>query len=236
MRHEQPRGPTVFRSQRFARPVQRNEILRPLEVGKRQIGRESLLGDDKAVLRFLLHGCTLEQVLDRHSLERVIESAPRGDAMDVALHRRTRESQKLVPGQRERALHHAGDAKRPFRRVHGGHVAVMEDRPFGGLNLSWWDSRISHAQAWARFNAALKRSESLGPFSRMGLAPNARSNPFTTAPTLFSHNSSPFPRPPSRSTDVITTPGIPHGTIRSKCVRSVVTLRANPCQVTHCFT
>src|SRR6267154_4176952 len=181
MRHEQPRGPTVFRSQRFARPVQRNESLRPLEVGKRQIGRESLLGDDKAVLRFLLHACPLEQVLHRHTLERVIESAPRGDAMDVALYGLTRESQKLVPGERERALHHAGDSKRPFRRVHVGHVAVVQDRPFGGLNLAWRNSWISHAQAWARFNTALKRSASLGPFFRMGFTWNAFSNPFTTA-------------------------------------------------------
>src|SRR5438270_14038149 len=142
MRNEQPRGPTVFRSQRSARPIQRNEILGPVQVRERQIRREALLGDDEAVVRFLLYGRTLEQVLDRHTLERVVESAPRGDAVDVALHRLARESEKLVPGQRERALHHAGDSERPFRRVDAGYVAVMQDRPFGGLDLAWWNSGV----------------------------------------------------------------------------------------------
>src|SRR6266568_295549 len=39
-------------------------------------------------------------------------------------------------------------------------------------------------------------------------------------------------RPASRAIDGMTTPSIPHGIIRSKKERSVVTLRANPCQVT----
>ena len=34
----------------------------------------------------------------------------------------------------------------------------------------------------------------------------------------------------------MTTPGMPHGTMRSKPRRSVVTLSANPWNVTHCFT
>src|SRR5205823_3872779 len=38
--------------------------------------------------------------------------------------------------------------------------------------------------------------------------------------------------PASRAIDVITTPSMPHGIMRSKKERSVVTLRANPCHVT----
>src|SRR5450830_850038 len=37
----------------------------------------------------------------------------------------------------------------------------------------------------------------------------------------------------SRSTLVLTTSWMPHGTMRSKYDRSVVTFRAKPCQVTH---
>ena len=64
------------------------------------------------------------------------------------------------------------------------------------------------------------------------LTPNTLSKPQMTAPMAAAQ----FPFPDSRSTDVISTPGIPHGTIRSNWVRSFVTFRANPCHVTHCFT
>src|SRR5262249_56812117 len=40
------------------------------------------------------------------------------------------------------------------------------------------------------------------------------------------------PGPPSASTDVISTPAIPHGVMAAKPLRSRPTLSANPCQVT----
>jgi hypothetical protein len=45
--------------------------------------------------------------------------------------------------------------------------------------------------------------------------------------------SRPWTGPISLATLVISTSRIPHGTIKSNAERSVVTLRAKPCQVTH---
>src|SRR6266550_1762566 len=224
MGHQQSRGPTVFGRQWLARPVERDEVLGPVEVRQGQVGRESLFGNDETVLRLLLKSRPPQQVLDRHAFEIVVEPAPRRNAMDVAVDGPAGQGEKFVPRQRERPFDHAGNRECPLRRVDAGYVAVMQDRPFGSLDLAGRDSWIPHAQAWARFDTALKRSASLGPFFRMGLAPKALSNPLTTAAALSPHNVSRFPSCVSRSTDVISTPSIPQGTMRSKCVRSLVTL------------
>ena len=94
----------MFGCQRLARPVQRDEILGPVEIGERQIGCESLLGNDEAVLRLFLQSRAVQKILDRYPFEGVIESAPGRDAVDVALHGFARQREKLVPRQREGAL------------------------------------------------------------------------------------------------------------------------------------
>src|SRR5256885_287454 len=205
MRNQQSRRPAVLRRERLARPVQGNQVLRSIEIRQRQIGRESLLGHDQAVLRFLLNAGALQQSLDRHTLERIVEAAPCRHAVDVALDRLTRQREEFVPRERERSVDQPRDHECPLRGVYARHVAIMQDRPFCGLNLAGRDSWIPHAQAWARADAALKRSASLGPFFRMGSTPKTLSNPFTTALTLRFHKSW-LPIPRSRSTDVISTP------------------------------
>src|SRR2546429_6664074 len=60
---------SVFRRQVLPGPLQRNQIVGPVQVGEGQIGRESLLGDHEAMTRRRLETRALEQCLDRHRSE-----------------------------------------------------------------------------------------------------------------------------------------------------------------------
>src|SRR2546430_5284401 len=188
MRHQQASGPAVLRGEPFARPLQGDEVLRPIQIREWQVRRKPLLGDYETMLGRGLDPCALEQRVDRHSLERVIQPAPCRDAMDIAIDGLARKREKLIVGEREGFLDKAGNHERPLRRVDRRDITVMKDRPFGGGDLAGRDAVVSHAQAWARPVTALKRSAAPGPFFRMGSTPNALSNPLTTASRLRSHN------------------------------------------------
>src|SRR5256885_15649414 len=99
--------------------------------------------------------------------------------MDIAIDGRARKREKLIVGEREGLLDKAGNHERPRRRVDRRNITVMKDRPFGGGDLAGRDAVVSHAQA---------------------SAPNAVSNPLTTASRLWSHKVSRFPCPASRCT------------------------------------
>ena len=86
----------------------------------------------------------------------------------------------------------------------------------GGINLQ----RVSHATV----------SSSVEREVTMAVRSKASANlALTRSLTSWSEISS---RPASRAIDVMTTPSMPHGIIRSKNDRSVVTLRAKPCHDT----
>src|ERR1700694_5947312 len=235
MRHQQPRRPAVLRREPLAAPLERDQVIGSIQVRQRQVGRELLFGDDEAKRDGGLEPRALEQELHRHAFEGVIQPAPGRDAMHVANDGLAWQREQLVVGYGEGPLDLAGYGERPLGGVDAGNVAVVQDGPLGRGDLAGGDAG-SQAQAWARYCTAPRRSDSLGPSFRMGSTPKAPANPLTTAATLSFHNCSPLPAPSSRSTDVITTPGMPHGTIRSKCVRSVATCNAKPCHVTHCYT
>ena len=140
MGYEQPSGPPVLRHQRLARPLQRNEVLRSVQIRQRQIGRESLLGHHQTVRGFRFYLRALEQQLDGHSFEGVIEAAPRRDTVDVTVHGLARQREELVVRKSERLLDETGNHERPFRCVDGGDVAVVQHRPFGGDDLARRDA------------------------------------------------------------------------------------------------
>src|SRR2546430_9711310 len=90
VRHEEARGPAVFRREPLPIMRQGDQVVRAVQVGERQVRRESLRREDEAVLRVGPYARLLEQELHRNSLERVVEPTPARDAVDVAPHGLTR--------------------------------------------------------------------------------------------------------------------------------------------------
>ena len=78
-----------------------------------------------------------QQRLQRHSLEPVVETAPAGDAMDVAERFGPRQRLQLGPGQAERTLDGAREGEAPPRQVDPGHAPVVQHRPLPGGDLPW---------------------------------------------------------------------------------------------------
>src|SRR2546425_2541362 len=136
MRHEQPGGPAVLRREPFPGPRECDEVLRPVQVRERQVRREALLGDDKTKLRRRFETGPLEQRLHGHALECVIQSAPGGHAMDIADYRLSRQREQLVVGERKWPLDESGNHEGPLGGIDRRDVTVMQDRPFGGLDLA----------------------------------------------------------------------------------------------------
>src|SRR5205823_14658366 len=137
----------------------------------------------------------------------------------------------------------AGDLDGPLESRETGARRIAQRRASGGLRRK--RRRESERDRSERGEpghcpqdtAAVGRISGTYPREVVAVTPNAASKPRITEMIVSSQSDpSPVPRPPSRSTDVISTPGIPHGTIRSNWARSVVTFNANPCHVTHCFT
>src|SRR5437762_5579588 len=60
VRYEEPRRPAVLGSEPLAAPLEGDEILRPVEVGERQVRREPLLGRHETIPRVRLHPRALE--------------------------------------------------------------------------------------------------------------------------------------------------------------------------------
>src|SRR5438874_7489432 len=176
-------------------PRQRDQVVRSIQIRQWQVGRKPLLGDDQAVLRVRLQLRALEQELHGNSFERVVESAPGRDAMNVAVHRFAGELQEFAVRQSKRILNETRNYERPCGCVDHWDVAVMQHRPFGGFDLAGRDPRpggLGHSRAH--------------PSGCETITPNAVSNPFITALTLSSHNCSVLPAPRSLRTDVISTP------------------------------
>src|SRR6266550_4395556 len=155
MWHEQPCRPAVLGSQRLARPCERDEIVGPVQIGQRQVGGEALLRDHQAKLGRRFQAGALEQRLHRHAFEAVIEPASGRDAMDVAFDRLARERKQIGPRQREGALDQTGNREGPGRYVHGGYVAIMQHRPFGGLDLAGRDAGLGFAHGVPRLKPGL---------------------------------------------------------------------------------
>ena len=86
VRHQQPGGPAVLGHEPLPVPLERDEVVRAIEIRQRQVGGEPLLGAYEAVVRVGFHPRAFQQELHRHALERIVEPAPARDAMDVTLH------------------------------------------------------------------------------------------------------------------------------------------------------
>src|SRR6266699_2474902 len=101
VRHEQPGGPAVLWREPLTVPLERDQIVREVQIGERQVGGEPLLGTHETVLRIGLYSRAFQQELYRHALKRVVESAPPRDALDIAVHGLARQLQQLVVSQGE---------------------------------------------------------------------------------------------------------------------------------------
>src|SRR5437016_8168756 len=110
----------------FAGPLQGDQVLRSVEIRQRQVGRESLLGDNETKFGFWFHPGALEQQRDCDAFECVIEPAPGRDAMDVAEHGLARQGEQLLIRERERPLDEPRNLERPFRGIDHRYVRSEE--------------------------------------------------------------------------------------------------------------
>src|SRR5258705_5568063 len=209
MRHEQARRPTVIGCQPLTTPLERDQVVLPIEIGERQVRRESLLGHDEAELGRGLESSAFEEQLHWDALEAVVEPAPGRDAVHVAHHRLARQRQQLVVRDRERFVYEARHHEGPLGGVDTWDVAVVQDGPLGGQDLAGWHTITRGGQNYVLKDACSSRA---GPSGHGKIEASSDSpKPRTTAATA----SSQFPAPVSFPTDVISPPGIPPGPTRS---------------------
>src|SRR5262249_31415423 len=148
-----------------------------------------------------------------------------------------RQCLQLGPRERQRVIDFPPNLEGPLRQVDGGDVAVVEDGPLGGFDLTGGQAPgLGSSQIDRRHSGLAGVFNSSSMVIACGRIPKTSEKPSIMLSAARPHKSRGALSPSSRCTLVMVTPEIPQGTIRSKYDRSVVTLSAKPCQVTQRFT
>src|ERR1051325_3606134 len=132
---DQSQRPAVLGRERFAVVLvcEQNVIL--IELRERQVGGEILRGaDDRETRRGLRHRPS-QHFPECDAFPEIVVTAPAGDAMDVGDDLHARQLLELLPAPTLGLFHESIDAQFPRAEIGARDRAVVQHRPFFGLDL-----------------------------------------------------------------------------------------------------
>src|SRR5258708_5600308 len=130
MRHDQPHRPAVFRRQRLAVVLKREQHIRPQQIRQRDIRRVTFLRHHQRKLRLRLPLDHLHHIRKQHALPPIVQPAPARHAMKIRSHLRLRQRSKFFPAQPHRLFQQSRNLEVPLGRIKTRHTPVIHHRPF----------------------------------------------------------------------------------------------------------
>ena len=121
---------------RLAIMVRGQQNIIAIQVGKRNIGSESLLGMDQHEFGFSFRFDQMQNLAEWHSFPLVIKTAPAGYTVKIACVLDARQLVEFLPRKPRRLLYQSPDAEIPFRWIKSRDRAVVQHRPFQRKRLS----------------------------------------------------------------------------------------------------
>src|SRR3990172_4503067 len=138
--HHQPQRPSVIAFELLPAEAPGEQVLLASEVGKRQIGRETMLGTDQHVRRRWLRTSQVEHGADGHTLPLGVELAPLRDAVDVGDDPLRLQGPEFVKGPALRMFDETADREVPSRGVDRRDHPGVEHRKAIGVVLAGWQA------------------------------------------------------------------------------------------------
>lgn len=130
MRNNETKWTAVFAGERFAIVGMCEENVRTPEVGKRDVGRVALFGDDQSMFGVRRGFDEPENIGNEDARPAIAEPAPAGDAVKVRGDLGLRKGEKFFPGEFPRRGGFTREFEVPASFVELGDAAVVKDRPF----------------------------------------------------------------------------------------------------------